>query len=324
MSFASGSDRDVNASVLEAGALSTADEALQTFYFPPEMIGGSCPVVKGDEQSIAWQAAAEACASERIHFVWRVHGDRVWYLAIRSEDLASHPKSWCPFACLLPGAPDSEEAPVIYTYYSDEAATLMAIDHESMQIIRGTSSVIKAKAERLSREMGNAPILDLIPDKIITLKAISWESMSLLENRARRFMGFASVIAAIIVTIFSVFVWFMASVTQLAYRSDLKELQTRTAASVLQLQQTAMILRTSDMREQVANFNKLNENLINAQGWLKLYLLKENKVKWWGIVPENLTSDRIQELGGQTIERNEEGLVIANGKDSYMRKGQLK
>lgn len=324
MSFVNAADRDANASVLEAGALSTADEALQTFYFPPEMIGGSCPAVKGDEQALAWQAAAEACASERIHFVWRVFEDRVWYLAIRSEDLASHTKSWCPFACLLPGAPDSMGAPIIYTYYSDEAATLMAVDRESMQIIRGTSSVIKAKAERLSREMGNAEIFDLIPDRIITLKAVEWESLSLLENRARRFMGFASVIAAIIVTIFSVFVWFMASVTQLAYRSDLKDLQTRTAASLLQLQQTAMVLRTSDMREQVANFNKLNESLINAQGWLKLYMLKDNNVKWWGVVPENLTSNRIQELGGQTIEKNDEGLVIANGKDSYMRKGQIK
>ncbi len=324
MSFVNAADRDANASVLEAGALSTADEALQTFYFPPEMIGGSCPAVKGDEQALAWQAAAEACASERIHFVWRVFEDRVWYLAIRSEDLASHTKSWCPFACLLPGAPDSMETPIIYTYYSDEAATLMAVDRESMQIIRGTSSVVKAKAERLSREMGNAEIFDLIPDRIITLKAVEWESLSLLENRARRFMGFASVIAAIIVTIFSVFVWFMASVTQLAYRSDLKDLQTRTAASLLQLQQTAMVLRTSDMRDQVANFNKLNENLINAQGWLKLYMLKDNNVKWWGVVPENLTSNRIQELGGQTIEKNDEGLVIANGKDSYMRKGQIK
>lgn len=324
MTFNSASERDVNASVLEAGALTTADEALQTFYFPSELIGGSCPVVKGEEQSIAWHAAAEACASERIHLVWRVFEDRVWYLALRSEDLSSHAKSWCPFASLLPGAPDSHESPVIYTYFSDEAATLMAIERDGMQIIRGTSSVVKAKSERLSRELENATIIELIPDKIITLKPVEWESLSLLENRARRFMGFASVITAIIVTFLSLFIWFMASVTQLAYRSDLKELQNRTAASLLQLQQTAMILRTSDMREQIANFNKLNESLIHAQGWLKLYILKENTVKWWGVVPENLTSDRIQELGGQTIERNEDGLVIANGKDSYLRKAQIK
>jgi hypothetical protein len=324
MSFGSGSDRDINASVLEAGVLSSADEALQTFYFPPEMIGGSCPYVKGEEQSIAWHAAAEACASERIHFVWRVFEDRVWYLALRSEDLASRTKSWCPFASLLPGSPDSHHAPIIYTYYSDEAATLMSVEKEGLQIIRGTSSVVKAKAERISRELGNAEIYDLFSDRIVTLKPIVWESLSLLENRARRFMGFAAVASAIIVTLLSVFVWFMASVAQLAYKSDLKELQSRTAESVIQLQHTAMVLRTSEMREQIANFNKLNESLINAQGWLKLYMLKDNAVKWWGVVPENLTSDRIQDLGGQTIERTEEGIVIANSKDAYVRKGQIK
>ncbi len=324
MSFSSGSDRDVNASVLEASALSIADEALRTFYFPPEMIGGSCPAVKGDEEAIAWNAAAEACASERIHFVWRVYEDRVWYLALRSEDLASHSKTWCPFASLLPGSPDSLEAPVIYTYYSDEAATLMSVDKEGMQIIRGTSSVVRAKAERLSREMGSADIVDLIPDRIVALKPAMWESLSLLENRARRFMAFASVLTAIAVTALSIFVWFMASVTQLAYRSELKDLEHRTSESLMQLQQSAMILRTSDMREQIANFNKLNENMIGAQGWLKLYFLKDNNVKWWGVVPQNLTSDRIQEIGGQTIENGDEGLIIANSKDSYIRKGQLK
>ncbi|MBY0428277.1 MAG: hypothetical protein K2Q32_03570 [Alphaproteobacteria bacterium] len=324
MSYASGVNRDVNTSVLENAALSTADEALRTFHFPPEMIGGSCPYVKGEEETVAWHAAAEACASERIHFVWRVHGDRVWYLAIRSEDMASQTKSWCPFASLLPGAPDALEAPVIYTFYSDEAATLMAIERESLQIIRGTSSVVRAKAERLAREVGAADIVDLIPDRIIALQPVPWESLSLLENRGRRFMSFAAVLLAVAVIALSIFVWFMASVTQLAYKSDLHELQSRTAQSLTQLEQTAMVLRTSDMREQIANFIKLNESLIGAQGWLKLYLLKDNNVKWWGVVPQNLTSNRIQEFGGQTIESSDEGLVVANGKDSYLRKGQIK
>jgi hypothetical protein len=311
-------------SPMDATALSMADEVLQTVHFPKEMIGGSCPVVKGEEQAIAWNAAAEACASERIHFVWRVYDNRVWYLALRSEDLASTSKSWCPFASLLPGGADAHASPVIYTYYSDEAATLMSVEKDALQIIRGTSSVVKAKAERLAREFGHTDIIDLVPDKIITLKPVAWESLSLLENRARRFMGLASVAAAIITTLLAAVIWFMASVAQLAYKADMTELQNRTAASLVQLQQNAMVLRTSEMREQIANFNKLNESLINAQGWLKLYLLKEGKVRWWAVVPDNMTSDRIQELAAQNIERNEEGLVIANGKDSYVRKGQLK
>jgi hypothetical protein len=90
------------------------------------------------------------------------------------------------------------------------------------------------------------------------------------------------------------------------------------------LQQSALVLRTSEMREQIAAFNRLNEGLINLQGWLKLYLLREGKVKWWAIVPASLTAQPIQEMGAQTMETIPEGLVIANGRDAYLRKEQIK
>jgi hypothetical protein len=300
-----------------------SEEALaQTFFFPAELIGGSCPQVKGEEEMLAWNAAAEACDSERIHFVWRAHEERVWYLAVRSSDLASHPHSWCPFASLLPGMPDANLPPVIYTYYSDEAAILMAVEKDSLHIIRSTSSVIKAKAERLSREMGNADTVDLIPDTIVKLKAKGWNSLSLLENRARRFFALASVLSALTIILASFFIWFSATVSQLAYKANLNELQARTNAAVMQLQQTAMELRTSGLREQIANFNTLNESLVNIEGWLKRYSYENNQVKWWAIVPQNLTSDRIQELKAQTIETSPEGLIIANSKASVIRKNQ--
>ncbi len=111
---------------------------------------------------------------------------------------------------------------------------------------------------------------------------------------------------------------------QLTYRADLADLEQRTHTAALQLQQSATVLRTSEMREQVAAFNRTNEGLINLQGWLKLYLLKDGNVKWWAVVPSNLTSQPIQEIGAQTIETTEEGLVIANSKDSYMHKAQFR
>jgi hypothetical protein len=299
------------------------EEALaQIYYFPAELIGGSCPVVKGEEEAMAWNAAAEACDSERIHFVWRAYEGRIWYLALRSSDLASHAHSWCPFASLLPGMADAKLPPVIYTYYSDEAAMLMAVEPEGLQVIRGTSSVIRAKAERLSREVDNMEIVDLIPDTIVKLKPVSWDSLSLLENRARRFFAASSMIVALLITLCSFFVWFSATVAQLTYKADLKQLEVNTATAVMDLQRTATILRTSDMREQLAAFNTLNESLVGIQGWLKRYSLEGGQVKWWAVVPDNLTSNRIQEVGAQTIETTPEGLVIANSKDAVVRKGQ--
>jgi hypothetical protein len=176
----------------------------------------------------------------------------------------------------------------------------------------------------MAREMSGGELFDLVPDVIIGLKAVPWESLSLLEDRARRFLAIGSVLTGVLLTLGAFFVWFLASVTSLTYRADLADLQTRTQAAAIQLQQSAMVLRTSEMREQIAKFNELNEKLINLQGWLKLYLLKDGKVMWWAVVPPNLTSQPIQELGAQTLETIDEGLVIANGKESYMHKGQFK
>jgi hypothetical protein len=324
MVFNPGADKTGNEPLTADDYVAGTGAEADIYFFPPEMIGGSCPAVKGDEEALAWNAAAEACASERIHFVWQVAEERVWYLAVRSSDLASHAKTWCPFASVLPGMPDAQPAPVIYTYYSDEAAILMAVDKDSLQIIRASSSVIRAKAERLSRDMGQAKMVDLVPEVVVTLKAQMWESLSLLEDRARRFFALISVSSAVFVILISAFIWFSASVAQLAYHADMKALKTNTDNALMQLQQTAMVLRTSDMREQIATFNRLNEGLVGLQGWLKLYYLKENKVKWWAVVPENLTSNRIQEIGAQTIETSPEGLIIANSPDAVLKKGQTR
>lgn len=329
MSFFSSADNP--ATSLEEGAARSANAVVdQTYYFPPEMIGGSCPLVKGEEESLAWNAAAESCDSERVHFVWRQQEDRIWYLAIRSADLASHVGTWCPFASLLPGMPDARPSPVIYTYYSDETATLMAVDRDTLQIIRGTTSVVRAKAERLSREWANAEIVDLIPSTIAAFKANLWESLSLREDRARRFFALLSVSSAMLVVLISAFIWFSAALVQMHYKTDLRELQDRTSRALLELQQTAMTLRTSDMREQIAKFITLNEALVGMQGWLKYYSITGTSaakpgatptVKWWAVVPGNLTSDRIQDVGAQTLENTPDGLVIANSKDSVIHKG---
>lgn len=311
----------------ELGLLGSIDqwseEALaRTFHFPAELIGGSCPLVKGEEEMIAWNAAAEACDSERIHFVWRVYDNRVWYLAVRSSDLASHSHSWCPFASLLPGMTDAKLPPVIYAYYSDEAAIMMAVTADSLQIIRGTTSIIRAKAERMARDLGGAEVVNLIPDTIVKLKPVAWESLSLMENRARRFYALASFISALTITAISFFVWFSASLAQLAYNSSMQELSLRTNNTVMQLQMAAMDLRTSSLREQMANFSQLNESLVGVEGWLKRYSVEGSNVKWWAVVPSNLTADRIQDLKAQMIETNDSGTIIANSKDAVIYRSQ--
>lgn len=156
--------------------------ALEDYYFPADLIGGCCPRVVGEEQEIVWNAAAEAADTERVHIVWQAVGDKIWYLAVQSIEQSSHPNTWCPFASLLPGLKDAAKPPIVYTFYSDEMATMMTVLPDGLQIHRGTSSVVRAKAERVARENHDAPIVDLVPDRIADLTPFPWYSLSLLKS----------------------------------------------------------------------------------------------------------------------------------------------
>ena len=197
-------------------ALLGSSSQLEDFYFPPDLIGGTCPRIVGEEEEIVWNAAAEACDSERVHVVWQSFENRIWYLAVRSSDLASHADSWCPLASLLPTMKDAATPPACYTYFSDEVAVMMVVATDGLQIIRGTPPIVRAKAERTARELGNAPIIYLDPDKIAELNPIPWYSLSMFEDRARRVLATLGVFSALFVLGLSFLVWMTASMSLLA------------------------------------------------------------------------------------------------------------
>jgi hypothetical protein len=45
---------------------------------------------------------------------------------------------------------------------------------------------------------------------------------------------------------------------------------------------------------------------------LEVYEIKGEKTRWRAVVPTNLTADRINELGGKTIETLPQGVAIGN------------
>ena len=290
------------------GAVGTIEE----FYFPPDVIAGTCPRVVGEEEAIVWNAAAEACDSERVHVVWQSYEQKIWYLAVRSTELASHPNSWCPFAALLPEMKDAMGAPVCYTYYGDEMATLMTVTPDTLQIYRGTNLVVRAKAERTARELGNAAIVELVPDRILALTPVPWYSLTLFEDRTRRILAAISLVTGISITIFSFLVWLLASLTLLGSRHDLTEAQERTQAKTMELVASVEKLRASPLRSQLARFTDLNDGLLDLSGFLEIYEIKNSQSRWRAVVPSNITADRINAIGGKTIESKAEGTVIGN------------
>lgn len=299
-----------------ARALAGSLGSVADYYIPPELIGGCCPRVVGEEEGIVWNAAAEAADTERVHVVWQAKGDYIWYLTVRSSEMSSHANTWCPLASLLPGMKEAADPPAIYTYFSDESATMMTVLPDGLQIHRGTSSVIRAKAERVSREASGAPIVELVPDRIARLTPVPWYSLSLFEERARRILATFSIVGAVLFASLAVVIWLAAAMTTVTAHADLREIQERTDLKSLQLLQAVQEQRASPMREQLARFADVNDGLLGLNGYLEIYVIQDNKATWRAVLPANVTSDRIRELGGQTLDATDVGVVIGNSKEA--------
>jgi hypothetical protein len=295
-----------------ARSLAGSASLVEEFFFPPDIIGGMCPQVPGAEEETAWNAAAEVCDTERVHIVWQSFDNRVWYLAVRSAELASHPNSWCPFAALLPGMNDALTPPVCYTYYGEEIASMMAVTEDGLHVYRGTNPIVRAKAERTARELGNAAIIDLVPETIVAYVPVPWYSVSLFEERARRILAASSVVVSMVLTGLAFLVWLLASVALVTSRHNLDEAVARTQQKTLELMESAQNLRGTPVRDALTKFVDLNEGLLDLNGYLEIYSITANQVRWRAIVPSNVTADRINALGGKTIETKANGTVIGN------------
>ncbi|MGE0109219.1 MAG: hypothetical protein AB7S81_05570 [Bdellovibrionales bacterium] len=291
--------------------------ALGDFYFPADLIGGCCPRVVGEEQEIVWNAAAEAADTERVHIVWQAVGDKIWYLAVQSQEQGSHPDTWCPFASLLPGLRDAAKPPIIYTYFSDEMATMMTVLSDSLHIHRGTTSVVRAKAERVSRENNEAPIVDLVPDRIAKLTPFPWYSLSLYEERARRILASVSIAASLLLTFVGILIWLFSAMIIVSAHADMDVIKERSATTSVNLLKMVQAQRASPMREQLADFADVNDGLLSLNGFLEVYIIKRNQPVWRAIVPRNVTAERIKEIGGQTLDSSDpRGVLIGNNRDA--------
>jgi hypothetical protein len=207
---------------------------------------------------------------------------------------------------------DAGAPPICYTHYSDETATMMVVTADGLQIYRGTTLVVRAKAERTSRELGNIPVVDLVPDRILQLTPVPWYSVSLFEERARRVLAAFAVLTAISITVVAFFVWLLASMSLLNARHNLAEAQTRTREKTMELMGTVQHLRASPMREQLGKFTDLNDGLLAINGFLQIYEIEGGRARWRAVLPSNVTADRINELGGKTIETTPQGVIIGN------------
>ena len=189
---------------------------------------------------------------------------------------------------------------------------MMTVTSDGLQIHRGMSSVVRAKAERSARELGDAPVIELVPERILKLTPSPWYSISLFEDRARRILATMAVMVALSLTIMAFIVWLLTTMVILNSKADLNEAEERTTAKTLDLVRTAGELRASPTRDQLSAFANVNDGLLSVNGFLEVYEIKDGKARWRAIVPANVTADKINDIGGKTIETTPNGVAVGN------------
>ncbi len=248
-------------------------------YLPTELIGGSIPYIAGKEDEGVWNAAAQACGTERVHYCYTVDDGRCWYLATPSSALASNPDSWCPLASALPGNSEYWDKQTVYIYESEGAAGALRWDQDTgrMQIYLGGARTILPRIQSMEA--------NFVTINAENAKPVPWKNRALNQERLARMLVKGMFYVGTLSIIFSLLVWVGAYA--LANNLTPKLDQARAVASAA----------TNSLMVDAANALQVNTDkylariiaLLNMNssfgGVLTRYEVKDGKVEWTALIP---------------------------------------
>lgn len=266
-----------------------------TPYLPNELIGGSVPYVAGTEREAVWNAASQACGTERVHFTYTIEDGRVWYLATPSSSLASFPYSWCPLAAALPGNSEFWDNETVYLYEQEGQATALRWDEEThrMQLYLGPSRTILPKIQSMDANFVtiNAEMADVVP----------WQSYSLrvdqLSRSAARMLLVTGLISCFLVAIFIAAVY----IYTIILTPQLEEAQKKTQLAANDLMKKAQQQFRNEATIHMIRIQELLDTLLTMKGTLVRYeVFPDGRVEWDALVPRAFSSGDNPTLGHVT------------------------
>lgn len=254
-------------------------------YLPQELIGGSVPHIHGAEEEAVWNAAAQACGTEKVHFVYTADQGRVWYLACPSSAMASNPDSWCPLAAALPGNSEYWDRETVYLYEQEGVASALRWDPETarMQVFIGASRTILPRVQSMDANFVtiNPDVADIAPWRNRMLKT---EKLARATVRMLVFSGMAVSLIAILVLSLNYIV-----INTLSRDLDIVKEQTDQAAETL-LRQAADVKQSDTIRHMV-RIQELLDSLGRVDGTLVKYEVNKKGVKWEALIPTAFAKD---------------------------------
>jgi len=248
-------------------------------YLPQELIGGVVPHIPGTEEEAVWNAASQACGTERVHYCYSVEGKRVWYLACPSSSMASNPDSWCPLAAALPGNSEYWDRETVYLYEQEGLASALRWDPETgrMQVFLGASRTILPRVQSM-----DANFVTINPE---VATVVSWKNRTLktekLSRATARILAFSGVIVALMAILLLLFNFLLINLTA----RDLAQVKadTETASSDLMLKSYNAM--QSDTIKHMVRVQEILDGLAKLDSTLVRYEVDPKGVSWEAVVP---------------------------------------
>lgn len=286
-----------------ADALAGESKAFATelsAYLPQELVGGTIPHLPGTEEEAVWNAASQACGTERVHYAYTIEEGRVFYLACPSSALASNPDSWCPLAAALPGNSEYWDRETVYLYEQEGLASALRWDPDTgrMQVFLGAARTILPRIQSMDANFVtvNAEAADVVPWKSRTLKT---EKLARATSRMLVLSGMLVGIIAGLILLFS-----YISVNMIQRDLDAVRAQNETAA--VQLMREANNAMQSDTVKHMVRVQDLLDSLSRVDGTLVKYEVSKGKVEWQALIPPAYIQPVMQKFRVKVDDENKE------------------
>ena len=265
-------------------------------YLPGEIIGGSIPHVPGVEEEAVWNAASQACGTERVHYVYSIEEGRCWFLASPSSAMASNPDSWCPLAAALPGQSEFWDKETVYLYEQEGMACALRWDPETgrMQVFLGAARTLLPRIQSM-----DANFVTINPD---VAKVVPWKNRQMRTEKLSRATAASLLYAGLIVNFICLLILLFQFIFINFVKRDLETVQTQTEKLSTDLMLNAYSALQSDTIKHMVRIQGLLDALGKVDGTLVLYNVDKGQLTWEALVPQSFSSCTAPALAGCQVQ----------------------
>jgi len=248
-------------------------------YLPQELVGGVIPHIPGTDEEAVWNAASQACGTEKVHYCYSIDENRIWYLACPSASMASNPDSWCPLAATLPGNSEYWDRETVYLYEQEGLASALRWDPETgrMQVFLGAARTILPRVQSM-----DANFVTVNPE---VAAVVPWKNRMLKTEKLSRATVRMLVFAGILVSFISVIILLLSYISVNMIERNLSNVQEQTQLASSQLVGQAKNAMQSDTIKHMVRVQEILDGLGRVDSTPVKYEIKGGQVEWQALVP---------------------------------------